>query len=146
MLMLLVVVSAAVSAGAAGEEEVRDQIEDVLFEYKDAYNLRGFDAVRALYADNAVVMSFPCKSKELRQFSDFSASLPQCSSYWLESSFKLRLFNITSFKMDGDKCCVRLKWDYRSNDGRGKFTPSFEFLRKDGRWLIVKETYGRKAE
>jgi hypothetical protein len=64
----------------------------------------------------------------------------------VESSFKLRLFKITSFDLDGDKCSVRLKWDYRSNDGRGKFNPTFEFLRKDGKWLIEKEYYGRKAE
>ncbi len=146
ILMLLVVLSAAFPAFASGEEEVRSQIEDVLFNYKDAYNLRNFDAVRALYAKNAVIMSFPCKSEEQHLFSDFSESLPRCSSYWVESSFKLRLFKITSFDLDGDKCSVRLKWDYRSNDGRGKFNPTFEFLRKDGKWLIEKEYYGRKAE
>ena len=145
MLMLLVIISAAVSVSAQDKEEVRDQIKDVLFDYKDAYNLRDFEAVRALYAKNAVIMSFPCNSKIEHLFSDFSESLPRCSSYWLESSFKLRLFKITEFKVDGNKCTARLKWDYRSNDGRGKFTPTFEFLQKDGKWLIEKETYGRKA-
>ncbi|WP_419779107.1 YybH family protein [Maridesulfovibrio sp.] len=146
LLMLLMVISAAVSVSASDKEEVREQIKDVLFDYKDAYNLRDFDAVRALYAKDAMIQSFPCNSKVESAFSNFSESLPRCSSYWLESSFKLRLFKITDFKVDGNKCTARLKWDYRSNDGRGKFTPTFEFLRKDGKWLIEKETYGRKAE
>ncbi|WP_320008820.1 nuclear transport factor 2 family protein [Maridesulfovibrio sp.] len=146
MLMLLMVIFAAVSVSASNNEEVRDQIKDVLFEYKDAYNLRDFNAVRALYAKNAVIMSFPCNSKNEQMFSGFSDNLPRCSSYWLESTFKLRLFKITEFKVDGNKCIARVKWDYRSNDGRGKFTPTFEFLQKDGKWLIEKETYGRKSE
>lgn len=144
--MLLVVVSAAVSSGASGEDEVRAQIKDVLFEYKDAYNLRDFNAIRDLYAKNAQVKSFPCKSQEQTPFSVFSDDLPRCSSYWLENSFKLRLFKITSFKVDNNRCSIRVLWDYRSNEGRGKFTPSFELLRKDGKWLIENETYGRKAE
>jgi hypothetical protein len=146
MLMLSVVLCAAAPVAASGEEEVRDQIEDVLFDYKDAYNLRDFDAVRGLYAKDAVVKSFPCNSKLEHLFSDFSEGLPRCSSYWLKSSFKLRLFKITEFKLEGNKCRVRVKWDYRSNDGRGKFNPTFEFLHKDGKWLIEKETYGRKVE
>ncbi|WP_320175095.1 nuclear transport factor 2 family protein [Maridesulfovibrio sp.] len=146
MLMLMVVFCAAVSAGASAEDGVRDQIKDVLFDYKDSYNIRDFAAIRALYADNAVVMSFPCKSTEELMFADFSESLPRCSSYWLDSSFKLRLFKITSFEVNGNTCNVRVQWDYRSNDGRGKFNPSFELLRKDGKWLIVKELYGRKGE
>ncbi|MFW5499185.1 MULTISPECIES: nuclear transport factor 2 family protein [unclassified Maridesulfovibrio] len=146
MMILLVVACAAVSVGASAEDGVRNQIKDVLFDYKDAYNLRDFAAIRALYADNAVVMSFPCKSTEELLFSDFSESLARCSSYWLDSSFKLRLFKITSFTVEGNKCNIRVQWDYRSNDGRGKFNPSFEFLLKDGKWLIEKETYGRKGE
>ncbi|WP_421902565.1 nuclear transport factor 2 family protein [Maridesulfovibrio sp.] len=145
MLMLLVIVCAAVSAGAAAEDEIRDKITDVLFDYKDAYNLRDFEAIRALYADNAVVKSFPCKSTDEFLFANFSESLPRCSSYWLESSFKLRLFKITEFKVEGNKCSIKVRWDYRSNDSRGKFNPSFEFLLKDGKWLIEKETYGRNG-
>ncbi|WP_368854142.1 nuclear transport factor 2 family protein [Desulfovibrio sp. JC022] len=146
MLMLLVVLCAAVSAGASSEEDVRVQIKDVLFDYKDAYNLRDFDAIRGLYADNAVIKSFPCNYKEENLFKGFSESLPRCASYWVDSSFKLRLFKITEFKVEGNKCRARVAWDYRSNDGRGKFTPSFEFLLKDGKWLIEQETYGRKGK
>lgn len=146
MLMLLVVVCAFDSAGASAENEVRDQIKDVLFDYKDAYNLRDFDAIRVLYADNAVIKSFPCNSKMEVLFEGFSEALPRCASYWVDSSFKLRLFKITEFKVEGNKCRVRVAWDYRSNDGRGKFTPSFKFLLKDGKWLIEEETYGRKGK
>jgi len=146
ILMLLVVLCSAVYAGNSAEDEIRFQIKDVLFDYKDAYNLRDFEAIRALYAEDAMVMSFPCNSKENLTSASFSEGLPRCASYWLDSSFKLRLFKITGFKVDGDKCSARVAWDYRSNDGRGKFTPSFEFARIGGKWLIINETYGRKSD
>lgn len=145
ILMLLVVLCSAVYAGNSAEE-IRFQIKDVLFDYKDAYNLRDFEAIRALYAENAMVMSFPCNSKENLSLASFSEGLPRCASYWLDSFFKLRLFKITEFKVEGDKCIARVAWDYRSNDGRGKFTPSFEFVRIGGKWLIVNETYGRRSD
>ncbi|WP_432735938.1 nuclear transport factor 2 family protein [Maridesulfovibrio sp. FT414] len=146
--LILIFVLALASAAVASEPEdvVRDQIKDLLFEYKDAYNLRDFNAVRALYTEDALVMSFPCNSDKEVFFKEFSDSLPQCSSYWVEAAFKLRLFKITSFSVEGDKCIARINWDYRDNMNRGKFNPSFEFTKVDGKWKISRENYGRKTE
>ncbi|OEU68171.1 MAG: hypothetical protein BA863_13935 [Desulfovibrio sp. S3730MH75] len=141
---VLLFVSLGATVFASDEKEaVRDRLKDVLFEYKDAYNLRDFDAIRALYSKDASVMSFPCDSKEDLAFEDFSGILPQCASYWVDQSFKLRLFKFTSFALDGKTCTVRVLWDYRDNSGRGKFTPTFEFVLDGDKWKISKETYGR---
>ncbi len=141
---VLLLVSLSATAFASDEKEaVRDRLKDVLFEYKDAYNLRDFDAIRVLYTANATVKSFPCDSKEDLEFEDFSGILPQCASYWVDQSFKLRLFKFTSFELKGNTCTVRVLWDYRDNSGRGKFTPTFEFVLDGDKWKISKETYGR---
>ncbi len=144
LLILCLLVLVSVPAAAQSDDAVREKIKDLLFEYKDAYNLRDFEAVRALYTEDALVMSFPCDSKKEVFFNEFSEDLPRCSSYWVESAFKLRLFKITSFTVEGDNCSARILWDYRDNKNRGKFTPSFEFRKVDGKWKISKETYGRK--
>lgn len=148
LILTLFIVMAAVMPAAASEseEDTRAQIKDFLFEYKDAYNIRDFDAVRDLYTADALIMSFPCNSKTEVFFNEFSESLPRCASYWVDGGFKLRLFKITSFKVDGNKCTARILWDYRDNKGRGKFTPTFDFQLVDGKWKISKEVYGRKAE
>lgn len=146
-LSIVIVVLAAGSVFAGTEEKaVRDRIVDLLFEYKDAYNLRDFDAIRSLYTKDAVIVSFPCQSKEEVFISEFSDNIPRCASLWLDGGFKVRLFKITEFELSGDFCKIRVLWDYRDNKGRGKFRPSFEFTKVDGKWKISKETYGRKVE
>ncbi len=146
-LSVFIVMIAAVSVSATNNEKaVRDRIVDLLFEYKDAYNLRDFDAIRSLYTKDAVIVSFPCQSKEEVLISEFSDNIPRCASLWLDGGFKVRLFKITEFELSGDHCKIRVLWDYRDNNGRGKFTPSFEFTKVDGQWKISRETYGRKTE
>ncbi|WP_320169470.1 nuclear transport factor 2 family protein [Maridesulfovibrio sp.] len=144
LLFTVTLVIAAASVSSASEETVRDQIKDLLFEYKDAYNLRNFDSIRALYTKDALITSFACNSDKEVPFSEFSDDLGRCSTYWVEGAFKLRLFKITSFSVDGDKCTARVSWDYRDNRNRGKFNPTFEFRRVGGKWKISKENYGRK--
>ncbi|MBI9110532.1 nuclear transport factor 2 family protein [Maridesulfovibrio ferrireducens] len=144
LISVLLLMSVAAFAFASDETEaVRDRIKDVLFDYKDAYNLRDFHAVKALYTKDALIMSFPCNSKEELFFDKFSEDLPRCSSYWVEQAFKLRLFKITSFELSGKKCTARVLWDYRDNSERGKFTPTFEFVLDGNQWKIAKEVYGR---
>ncbi|SME89959.1 hypothetical protein [Desulfovibrio gilichinskyi] len=141
---VLLIVSVAASAFAADQNEsVRDKIKDVLFAYKDAYNLRDFSAIKALYTKDATIMSFPCDYKEDMSLNQFSESLPRCSSYWIEKAFKLRLFKITSFESSGKKCTARVLWDYGDTSERGKFTPTFEFELQGKQWKIAKEVYGR---
>lgn len=144
ILILVFMLVFAVSVSAHSEEDMRSQITDLLFEYKDAYNLRDFEAIKNLYTADALIMSFPCDSNKEVFFNEFSEGLGLCSTYWVESAFKLRLFKITSFEVEGDKCSARILWDYRDNKNRGKFTPMFEFTKINGKWKISKETYGRK--
>ncbi|CCO24886.1 YybH family protein [Maridesulfovibrio hydrothermalis] len=148
-ILTLLVSAATVSASGLehdSDQGTRDLIKDLLYEYKDAYNLRDFDAIRSLYTKDAIIVSFPCQSKEEVLISEFSDNIPRCASLWVEGGFKVRLFKITSFKKTGDKVFIRVLWDYRDNEERGKFTPSFEFTLVDGKWKISKETYGRKVE
>ncbi len=141
---VLLVVSVAASAFAADQNEpVRDKIKDVLFAYKDAYNLRDFAAIKALYAKDATIMSFPCDYKEEMSLNKFYDSLPRCSSYWIEKAFKLRLFKITSFEASDKKCTARVLWDYGDTTERGKFTPTFDFVLEGNQWKIAREVYGR---
>ena len=128
------------------KQDAREHITDLLYEYKDAYNLRDFKAIRGLYAKNAMIESFPCDSKEEIPISKFNEGLPRCSSIWVKGALKLRLFRITEFELLGNMCKARVLWDYRDNSGRGKFNPSFEFIKVDGKWKISRETYGRKVK
>ncbi|WP_291327925.1 nuclear transport factor 2 family protein [Desulfovibrio sp. UCD-KL4C] len=144
LISVLLILSIAGSAFAAEQSEsVRDEIKDVLFAYKDSYNLRDFAAIKALYTKDAIIMSFPCDYKEDMSLDKFYDSLPRCSSYWIEKAFKLRLFKITSFESSAKKCTARVLWDYGDTSERGKFTPTFEFVLEGSQWKIAKEVYGR---
>ncbi len=146
-LSVVIVMSTVCLAFASDKKkDVREQITDLLYEYKDAYNLRDFKAIRGLYDKNAMIKSFPCNSKEEIPISKFDEDLPRCSSIWVAGSLKLRLFRITEFELLGNMCKARVSWDYRDNSGRGKFTPSFEFIKVDGKWKISREIYGRKVK
>ncbi|WP_419784641.1 hypothetical protein [Maridesulfovibrio sp.] len=68
LLMLLMVISAAVSVSASDKEEVREQIKDVLFDYKDTYNLRDFDIVKGIYAKDAMIRLSAFVSRVRSQF------------------------------------------------------------------------------
>lgn len=144
LILVFLVSICSVAAASQPEEDIRAQIKDLLFDYKDAYNLRDFKAVKDLYAEDALIMSFACDSKKEVFYKEFCDNLGLCSTYWVDGGFKLRLFKITSFSVDGDRCTARVSWDYRDNRNRGAFLPTFDFVRVDGKWKISKETYGRK--
>lgn len=144
---MAVLISAIAVPASAGEcSGAEDEVYDLLYEYKDAYNLRDLEAIESLYMPGASIRSFAFPSSDSMSLKDFSQRLPRVASQWLDEGFKLNLFKITSFDVNEDRATARVRWKYRTQQEKGIFRPSFIMLKTAAGWKILKEDYGRKED
>lgn len=144
IILLLVTVVPGFCANKAKKESVKDQVYNLLYTYKDAYNTRDLKGIKALYLPQSTLRPFPFSASESMDYKAFCNKLPRVASSWLDDAFKLGLFKVTSFEVDGNKVNARARWVYRTQTEKGVFWPTFVMLKTPQGWKILKEDYGRK--
>lgn len=145
-IMILIVLTALMLTNVASgfcsnRDEVFRQVCNLLYSYKDAYNARDLNAIKKLYDSKATLRSFPLQSKETLKYNEFCNLLPEMIESCSELGFKLNLFKVISFEIEGDKAEAEVRWKYRTQEKKNTFTPTFIVLNTPGGWKILSEDY-----
>jgi hypothetical protein len=143
-LMILIALTVyPASAFSDSNDQTKDQVYDLLYDYKDAYNARDLKGIENLYTEDSKLHQFFLSSNSSMSYKEFCNNLPDAISKLQDNGFKLNLFRITYIKNVDNQVEARVRWCYRAQDKKGVAWPHFIIVRISGKLKILKENYGR---